>query len=195
MIPNIGQLLVKQSKYDAQQNAKNKWRKLRYIAKDYYAGQTTQYTSTYFSNNLLHKVPIANVNITKRIIDRVSLVYMKPPIRDYSNESLPTFFNEKDFKLQRAERMTNLLEHVLIKPTWRNGAIDYDIIMDFEPMFGDDPLRPTAFCYPLSMKASVMDDPPELSAYWDAEHTFIYDSSGKILLIGTLLPPENPPVA
>tara|TARA_Y100001938_G_C8077714_1_gene427171 strand:- start:245 stop:1573 length:1329 start_codon:yes stop_codon:yes gene_type:complete len=181
MIPNIGQLLVKQSKYDAQQNAKNKWRKLRYIAKDYYAGQTTQYTSTYFSNNLLHKVPIANVNITKRIIDRVSLVYMKPPIRDYSNESLPTFFNEKDFKLQRAERMTNLLEHVLIKPTWRNGAIDYDIIMDFEPMFGDDPLRPTAFCYPLSMKASVMDDTPELSAYWDAEHTFIYDSSGKIL--------------
>ena len=187
MIPNIGELLVKQSKYDAQQNAKNKWRKLRYVAKDYYAGQTKGYTSKYFSTQLMSKVPVANVNITKRIIDRISLVYMKPPVREYSNETLPLYFNGKDFKLQRAERMCNLLEHILIKPTWRNGIIDYDIIMDFEPMFGDDPLRPTAFCYPLSFKSSVMDDTPELNAYWDEENTFIYDSRGKILE-----DPDNP---
>ena len=181
MIPNIGKLLVQQSRHNAQQNAKNKWRKMRYIAKDYYAGQTKGYTSKYFSNQLMSKVPIANVNITKRIIDRISLVYMKPPVREYSNELLPTYFHEKDFKMQRAERMCNLLEQILIKPTWRNGVLDYDIIMDFEPMFEDDPLRPTAFCYPLSFKASVMDDTPELNAYWDTEHTFIYDSTGKIL--------------
>ena len=181
MIPNIGKLLVQQSRHNAQQNAKNKWRKMRYIAKDYYAGQTKGYTSKYFSNQLMSKVPIANVNITKRIIDRISLVYMKPPVREYSNELLPTYFHEKDFKMQRAERMCNLLEQILIKPTWRNGVLDYDIIMDFEPMFEDDPLRPTAFCYPLSFKASVMDDTPELNAYWDAEHTFIYDGTGKIL--------------
>ena len=181
MIPNIGKLLVQQSRHNAQQNAKNKWRKMRYIAKDYYAGQTKGYTSKYFSNQLMSKVPIANVNITKRIIDRISLVYMKPPVREYTNELLPTYFHEKDFKMQRAERMCNLLEQILIKPTWRNGVLDYDIIMDFEPMFEDDPLRPTAFCYPLSFKASVMDDTPELNAYWDAEHTFIYDGTGKIL--------------
>tara|TARA_Y100001963_G_scaffold57378_1_gene80288 strand:+ start:1642 stop:2973 length:1332 start_codon:yes stop_codon:yes gene_type:complete len=187
MIPNIGKLLVTQSKYDAQQNAKNQWRKKRLIARDFYNGYTEQYTKKYFSNNLLSKIPVANVNITRRVIDRVSLVYMKPPKREYSNENVPAIFEEKDFKMQRAERMTNLLENILIKPTWRNGILDYDIIMDFEPMFEDDPLRPTAFTYPLSIKSSVMDDTPELTAYWDSENTFIYDANGKILD-----DPENP---
>ena len=83
--------------------------------------------------------------------------------------------------------MTNLLEHILIKPTWRGGFLDYDIIMDFEPVFGDDPLRPIGFSYPLSIKASVLDDTPELYAYWDAENTFIFDETGKIQD-----DPENP---
>ena len=180
MIPNIGALLVQQSKYDAQQNAKNQWRKRRLCARDFYNGHTESYTNKYFSKKLLSKIPVANVNITKRIIDRISLVYMKPPKREYSNENFPVLLHEKDFKMQRAERMTNLLEHILIKPTWRNGVLDYDIIMDFEAQFGDDPLRPTAITYPLSIKASVMDDTPELTAYWDADNTFIFDNNGKI---------------
>ena len=103
MIPNLGDLLVRQSKMDAQQNEKNRWRRNRLLARDYYNGRTTDYTSKYFSRNLLHKVPIANVNITKRIIDRLSLVYMKPPKREYSNENVVDFLHGKDFKLQRAE--------------------------------------------------------------------------------------------
>ena len=35
MIPNIGELLVKQSKYDAQQNEKNLWRKARLTARNF----------------------------------------------------------------------------------------------------------------------------------------------------------------
>ena len=128
----------------------------------------------------MSKVVCANVNITKRVIDRVSLVYMKPPNKEYSNENIVDFFYDKDFKMQRAERMTNLLEHTLLKPTWRNDRIEYDIIMDFEPIFGDDPLKPIAFTYPLSIKSSVYDMTPELWAYWDAENTFVYDNSGKI---------------
>ena len=180
MIPDVGELLVRQSRYDAQQNEKNQWRKARLIARDFYNGNTSEYTEEYFSASLINKVPIANVNITKRIIDRISLVYMKPPKREYSDEGVLDFFHEKDLKLQRAERMTNLLEHILIKPTWRNGKIDYDLIMDFEAQFGDDPLRPMSITYPLAMRASVLDDTPELSVYWDAENTFIFDNNGKI---------------
>ena len=180
MIPNIGQMLLRETQMTAQQNAKNQWRKKRLMARDFYNGYTEAYTENYFSRNLLSKIPVANVNITRRIIDRISLVYMKPPKREYSNQNFSQLLNEKDFKMQRAERMTNLLEHILIKPTWRNGVLDYDIIMDFEAEFGDDPLRPTAITYPLSIKASVMDDTPELTAYWDSEHTFIFDANGKI---------------
>ena len=181
MIPNIGKLLLQESRWDAQQNEKNQWRKARMCAREFYNGTNEKYTKKYFSNKLLGKIPLANVNITRRIIDRISLVYMKPPNREYSNENVPTFFNDKNFKMQRAERMTNLLEHILIKPTWRNGSIDYDVIMDFEAMFGEDPLRPIAYTYPLAIKSSVMDDTPELTAYWDAENTFIFDNNGKIM--------------
>ena len=180
MIPNLSKHLVQQSKWDAQQNAKNQWRKRRLCARDFYNGYTESYTNKYFSKKLLAKIPVANVNITRRIIDRISLVYMKPPKREYSNENFPALLHEKDFKMQRAERMTNLLEHILMKPTWRNGVLDYDIIMDFEAMFGDDPLRPIAYTYPLSIKASVMDDTPDLTAYWEAEKTFIFDANGRI---------------
>ena len=165
---------------DAQQNEKNRWRKARLCARDFYSGRTMPYTKKYFSESTMSKVVCANVNITKRVIDRVSLVYMKPPNKEYSNENIVDFFFDKDFKMQRAERMTNLLEHTLLKPTWRNDRIEYDIIMDFEPIFGEDPLKPIAFTYPLSIKSSVYDMTPELWAYWDAENTFVYDSGGKI---------------
>ena len=180
MIPNVGQQLLKNSQMDAQQNEKNRWRKARLCARDFYSGKSMPYTKKYFSKNIMNKVVCANVNITKRVIDRVSLVYMKPPQKEYSNENIVDFFYDKDFKLQRAERMTNLLEHTLLKPTWRNDRIEYDILMDFEPIFGDDPLKPTAFTYPLSIKASVYDTTPELWAYWDAENSFVYDNNGKI---------------
>lgn len=180
MIPKISDLVTKQSQWNAQQDMKNKWRERRDIALCYYNGRTEDFTETYFNRNFSKKIPIANVNITKRIIDRISLVYMVPPKREYSKPEITDCFIDKDFKMQRLERMTNLLDSCLVKPTFRNGALDYDIIHDFEPMFGDDPLRPIAYTYPLSTKSEVMDATPELFAYWDSENTFIYDRDGKI---------------
>ena len=119
MIPNMGELALLYSKWDVQQQRKNKWKQSRYEALDYYKGVTKEYVSNYFSDSTLSKVPIGNVNITKRVIDRISLVYMTPPVRLYSNEDTPDFFKEKDLKLQRLERMTNLLDGVLVKPSWR----------------------------------------------------------------------------
>ena len=180
MIPKIQELVDKQSQWNAQQQSKNKWRTRREMALDYYIGRTERYTKKYFSSTLSHKVPIANVNITKRIIDRISLVYMVAPKRQYTDPDIVDYFVEKDFKMQRLERFTNLLDSCLVKVTFRNGLLDYDIIHDFEPMFGDDPLRPIGYTYPLSTKSEVLDTTPELFAYWDMENTFIYDRNGKI---------------
>ena len=184
MIPNTGQLAVMMSKYDAAQQAKNKWKQERYEAVDYYNGNTLEYTSKYFSKSTLSKIVTGNVNICKRITDRISLVYMTPPLREYTREDVTDFFRFKDLKLQRLERLTNLLDAVLVKPCWRikedgSGCIEYDIIWDYEPIFGDDPLTPTAIIYPIAKKATVLDDTPELYAYWDSEHHFIFDNNGK----------------
>mgnify|MGYP003654238079 FL=1 len=184
MIPNMGDLALLYSKWDVQQQRKNKWKQSRYEALDYYKGVTKEYVSNYFSDSTLSKVPIGNVNITKRVIDRISLVYMTPPLRLYSNEDTPDYFKEKDLKLQRLERMTNLLDGVLVKPCWRikddgTGCIEYDIIMDYEPLFDTDPLNPYAIVYPIAQKASVLDTTPEQFVYWDAENTFVFDNNGK----------------
>ncbi len=185
MIPNIGELSVLMSKWDINQQRKNKWKQSRYKALDYYKGHTKEYVNDYFSESTLSKVPIGNVNITKRIINRISLVYMESPIRTYTKEDVVDYFSGKDHKLQRLERMTNLLDGVLIKPCWRikddgSECIEYDIIMDYEPLFDTDPLNPYAIVYPIAQKAEVLDTTPEQFAYWDSENHFIFDKNGKM---------------
>tara|TARA_Y100000310_G_scaffold19437_1_gene19067 strand:+ start:503 stop:1843 length:1341 start_codon:yes stop_codon:yes gene_type:complete len=184
MIPSTAQLSVEMSLIDYQQGEKNRWLKSRDKAYDYYKGRTEAYTKAYFEGTeIIKEVSCPNINITKRIIDRISLVYMKAPLREYSNENTIDFFYQKDFKMQRAEKLCNLLECILIKPTWRNEHIEYDIIRDWEPLFGDDPLNPYAITYPLQVRSSVMDTTPELWAYWDEEHHFIYEKgTGKKMI-------------
>ena len=185
MIPNMGELAVLMSKWDIKQQRKNKWKQERYEALDYYNGNTLDYTSKYFSASTLDKVVAGNINIAKRVIDRISLVYMTPPARAYTKEDIDTYFIEKDLKLQRLERITNLLDAVLLKPCWRtkedgSGCIEYDIISDYEPIFGDDPLKPEAIVYPITSKSTVLDNTPELWVYWDSENTFTFDNNGKM---------------
>ena len=185
MIRSTGELTVLNAKYDAAQKRKNKWKTNRLDALEFYKGRSLPYTMDYFDSSLFDKVPSANVNVTKRIIDRVSLVYMKPPKRTYSKEETPMLFHHKDFKLQRAERMCNLLDAILIKPCMRFNdknemQIEYDIIFDYEPIFGEDPLTPEAIVYPIASRDSVLDDTPELYVYWDKENTYTFDNNGKI---------------
>ena len=180
MIPKLSELLVLQSKRDWNQAQKNKWLIDRNTADNYYKGRTEQYTEGYFDPETLVKIATANVNITKRIIDRISLVYMVGPKRSVGNDRYFDYTRGKDLKLQRAEKKTNLLDVIAIKPTFRNNNIDLDIIQDFEPMFDDDPLTPYAIHYPLKARSTVMDTTPEKWAYWDAENHFVYDKNGKI---------------
>ena len=185
MIRSTAELLVLNAKYDAGQKRKDQWKAGRLDAMEYYKGRSLPYTMDYFDTSLFEKVPPANINVTKRIIDRVSLVYMKPPKRTYTKEETPMLFHHKDFKLQRAERMCNLLDAVLIKPCMRFNDknemhIEYDIIFDYEPIFGDDPLTPEAIVYPIASKDSVLDNTPELHVYWDKENTYTFDNNGRI---------------
>ena len=193
MIPSSSQLLVEQSKVMWQDQSKKRWMMSRDKAYDYYKGRTEAYTKSYYEgSDIIKSVVCPNNNITKRIIDRISLVYMKAPIREYSNEKTPDMFYQKNFKMQRAEKLCNLLECILLKPTWRNERIEYDIIRDWEPLFyDDDPLNPSAITYPLSVRSTVLDTTPELWAYWDADNHFIWEKgTGK-----KIVSEDNPEMA
>lgn len=180
MIVSMSDILIKQSQYNVQQKEKNDFRLKRSKALNYYNGRTEQYTEKLFSDKIISSIPIANINITKRVVDRISMVYMVEPIRVYTKEEVVDYFYRKNHKLQRLERYTNLLDAVLIKPCWRDGKIEYDIIHDFEPHFGDNPMKPIAYTYPLSIKSEVLDDTPVMYAYWDEETHFVYDENGTI---------------
>jgi len=138
----------------AAQRSKDTWTALRYQALDFYDGITQDYIEGYYTGSALKFVVIANNNITKRIINRVSLVYMVPPIRTLNGKSDDDYKNLtslKDIKLKRAERWTNLLGLVALRPVWNqeNKLFDYYLITDFELEFDDkDPLKPTAINYP-----------------------------------------------
>ena len=76
MIPSIKEL-TQHSQFQANQNEKQLFKAKRQKALDYYNGRTAKYTKAFF--NFTHQVPVANVNVTKRVIDRTSLVYMVEP--------------------------------------------------------------------------------------------------------------------
>ena len=96
MIPSTAQLAVEMSKVEWQDREKKRWMASRDKAYDYYKGRTTAYTESYFSASLISSIVTPNINITKRIIDRISLVYMKAPIREYSNENVIDFFHHNN---------------------------------------------------------------------------------------------------
>ena len=117
-------------------------------------------------------IPPATVNITKKTIDKISLVYKWQPRRELDitkeknkqkRETLEegvAFEPEKDAysewvalnpridrALKKAERMKNLLHHVLFRPWyWKEtNKWEFYIETEFEPHFvKGDPIHP--FC-------------------------------------------------
>ena len=172
----MSKAIVLQSRYDAQQQEKDLWLQKRLEALDYYKGNTDDYVLEEYIGSSRDKITPCSSGITKRIIDRVSLCYMIPPKREVTGNRYEEFIHpSKNARLQRFERLVNLLGLVLIKPCWNGEQIEYSIIYDFEPSFdGSDPLVPTSFAYPLATRSSVLNDEEETWMYWSDEESFQY---------------------
>ncbi len=184
---------VTKSHIEANQQDADFRRKERERAYNYYMGRTKDETSSCFIPTLIEKIGIGNNNITKRIINRISLVYMVPPVRDVEeNDKYTRLTKRKNGKLQRAEKMTELLGLIAVKVTNRNGSLDYDIIRDFVLEYdANDPLIPTAIHYPLAVSDEVLNTNAERWAYWsDTEH-FTYTKQ-KEMAMSIDSNPENP---
>jgi len=182
---NITPLL--KSKYDWNQGQKNAWNQERREALDYLRGDTDPYTSLLFETD--RQYPLGRINITRRIIERISLVYMVPPKR-YLNGEKDEDYNEltknKDAALQRDEQLVNLLELVPVRIVWRNGKFDYDILLEFEPIFEDDPMKPVAVTYPIMDYTEVNDAREVIWHYVDDIQSYDYIKSN-----GNIITPED----
>ena len=182
--PNLAAKAVAMARLDYQQKMKDMFKDERALALRYYKGRAEDDYESYITPDLRDQIPTPSNNMTKRIVDRTSLVYQGRPIRtlgDYDTTNYDKYTRGIDEKMQIAEKRTNLLHLIAIKETWRNDKIERDIILDFEPFFDDDPLTPVAIAYPLSQKASVTDTTPETWIYWDAEGWIKYERGGKVV--------------
>ena len=179
--------LIKGSRIAFQQMDKVNWIYSRDLALDYLNARTTKYTTSnlYYKNFKKKRVPPDNNNVTKRVIERTSLVYMQNPVRvlgsdkdSSKREKYKNFTKGKDLRMHKSEKYLNLLNLIVLHPAPRNDQLEYDIITDFEPAFSeDDPMTPISICYPLHVNSEVRNTGPIKWAYWDKDIHAIYDGN------------------
>ena len=176
---------IKGNRIAFQQMNKDAWIDNRNLCLDYLHSRTKEYTKLYYKNFDKKKIPPENNNVTKRVTERTSLVYMQTPVRILGKESDKTIREEykkltkgKDSKMHKSEKYLNLLNLIALHPAPRNNQLDLDIITDFEPIFAeDDPMTPTGILYPLHVNSEVLNTGPIKWAYWDNEVHIIYDGN------------------
>ena len=152
-------------------------------ALDYYTyNNTSKYIDQFFSGTLQQEIPIYNVNLTKKLINRVSLVYKNPPIRNVENEAYYELTADKDWKLKSLERIHNLLGTTAVHICWEDGKFVYHPVINFVPVMDPyDPLKPVGITYPLNKATGDWrNTEADVFVYWSAEEHYLFDSTGKI---------------
>jgi hypothetical protein len=151
-------------------------------ALDYYTyNNTAKYIDQYFSGTLQQEIPIYCVNLTKKLINRISLVYKDKPVRDVENDLYYDLTANKDWKMKSFERIHNLLGTMAVHVAWDDGKLKYNPVMNFVPIMDPlNPLKPIGLTYPLNKATADWRSAEEdLYVYWSAEEHYMFDSTGK----------------
>ena len=158
-----------------------------YIEKllDYYNGNNTpHYISKMFSAAVFNEIPLTEVNITRRFINKMSRIYTIGAIRNVGGkyEGLTAL---KSTRMKHIERMPRLVGTIATRVVWNEGDapyFDYRPIYFFHVFFGDDPFVPTAITYPVIQPVRDTSKVQKLEyAYWDAEKYVSLNEDGDII--------------
>jgi hypothetical protein len=192
---NLGKQLLDAAKLAFDKKSIDQWVQDRNMALDYFNANTLKYTENVLKIGTL---PSGLMNPTKRIMERVSLVYMVEPIRSIDGEISEIYQDDYvnlDMRMQRGEILTNLLDAVAFKRSWRNDKMETDLIWEYELLFStENAMQPVAFTYPISTRAQANND-VAIWEYWDADHTYLYERPkiGQETVIGKIIEdPDNP---
>ena len=151
---------------------------------NFYTGTSIhQYIKPYFDAIPFQEVPVYEMNITKKFINKMSKIYTLGAVRNV-NKKYTNYTRKKDVSFKHIERMTRLLGTVATQVTYEEDKFCYHPIYFFIPHFDPaDPFNPIAISYPLM---SPVDDPSygsgeEAFVYIDDEYYIEYDKDGNIL--------------
>ena len=161
---------------------------IRDMAIDYYSfNNTSQYINQYFEGSLQSEMPLYTTNMTKRLINRMSLVYKDAPIREIESDVYQDYLMDKDTQFKLYERVHNLLGTMAVQVYWHepHKHLHYRPILNFQPVFdADNPTKPIAIVY-LANKTTgnTFQNQADEFIYWSDEDHFRFDSDGKIIEI------------
>tara|TARA_Y100001963_G_scaffold158334_1_gene257584 strand:- start:1181 stop:2515 length:1335 start_codon:yes stop_codon:yes gene_type:complete len=188
---NNAEQAVRESISRFKENNLAKMFKLRNKLVDYYQYQSTeQYINKYFGGSLQQEIPLYTTNITKKIINRISMVYKDNPVRMYNNEQnddITDLMLRKNYKLKSMERIHNLVGTMLVHVLWNEAEekIEYRPILEYEVTLNpDNPMEIMSVLYPVEKTTDdIMQHQNDKFIFWSKEHHYMIDSQNKITQI------------
>jgi hypothetical protein len=153
----------------------------RYRFLSYYEGMAQEMEkdlAKYFPIKSL-EVPMIVQNVTSKLINARAIAYKNTPAR--TNEDYLDSVKDLDQSMITAERLTYLLGSHLIKSRYNEDKklIEYDQIIEFEPIFEPRSREPFAYIYPVYNHGQAREN-EIVYAYWSAEEHFLIHQNGKI---------------
>ena len=173
--------VVRSGLSDFLRNVTNESVEDRYRALSYFEGVKNEMEidlEKYFPMKSLEVPPIIQ-NITSKLINARAIGYKNPPER--TNENYLELVTGLDQTMITAERLTYLLGSHLLRSRYNEdtGKIEYDQIIEFEPVFVPRAKEPFAYIYPIYNHGQARDEEVTY-AFWSDEEHFLIHQSGKI---------------
>ena len=158
---------------------------------NYYQYQgTEQYIDEYFGGTLQQEIPLYTTNITKKIVNRISMVYKDRPVRLYNNEvnsDINDYMHMKDYKLKSIERIHNLVGTMLIHVVWneQKEKIEYRPILEYEVTLNpENPLEIMSVLYPIEKTTDdLYHHQIDKFIFWSKDEHYMIDSENRITQI------------
>ena len=164
-------------------------RKIEKLLNYYTNTSTWQYIEDYFDSKSFQEVPIYNINLTRKFIDKKSRVYTLPPTRKINgeeNKKYNSLTKYKNVRFKHIERMTNLLGNPAVRVAYEDKGdefcFEYYTVNAYDAVFGDNPYQPIGIFYPILMPTEdVSYEKPCNFAYWDDSVYMVVNEKGEIV--------------
>jgi hypothetical protein len=188
---------IKKSIFKALEENKARNLEMRRKLVDFYNGEQglDKYLRDYgFSD--VSDMPLEFINITEKIINKISLVYKSPPDRELATDSEQEVeFDEynrfiKDnpefnISIREAERLKRLLGNVILRPMFYQNKWRFFIETEWIPYFDEgDPLHPIAYSIPVRRDLNVTNmgkiTDRQWYMYWSDDDYFWHDENGEV---------------
>lgn len=192
--------LIRKGVFQLRNEAREAEDKVREKLKDFYWGR--QFIDLYladwgFKNKTGRTdIPKSILNITRKVIDKISLVYKYAPDRRLDiemaeGEDVQDPYSDwvgmtprLDVSLKTAERQKNLLNKCLFRPVYNKVKWNFFIETEYDAHFTeDDRLNPFAYSWPIKQDVNskfLKDVRDEWWRFWSDEFYFMYNLGGEI---------------